>query len=305
MKSALPAAIAHAERQQKIHGVLDYIFTHLDQEVTLQTLSQVAHYSPFHLQKLFKEFVGESPKQYALKLRLETAFHVLIIHPHKSIQEVALDGGFSSAAVFSRAMRNYFGHPPEKLRMLSHKAKMKLLHGDTYAHQSIHPHQRLTHTQTDLVPASEHPIIQVIREKPVKGIYQLASFNQPGKIRQAFQALAYYAQTHDVNMKHVSGILAPIQRNIYKAFLPLPQDQLHALPFPRCEIKGGTYATFMVIGDLVQSQKTGHYFIHHWLPRSGYKVAGIEGFETFTGDPASTPYYQLQRQIHIPIEPVL
>lgn len=301
----MSATSAQAERQHKIHQVIDYIFTHLNQEITIQTLSKVAHYSPFHLQKLFKQFVGESPKQYALKLRLETAFHLLIIHPHKSIQEIALDGGFSSPAVFSRAMKNNFGYSPEQLRQLPHRAQMKILHGNTPASQVARPKQDPAVTQVGIVPSAGHPIIHVIRKEPVNGIYQLAPFNQAEKVQQAFQALLRFAVAHNLCTKYVYGILAPHQRNSYKTFLPFSPDWPLSPPFPQYEIEGGTFATFTVSGDLKQTSKVAHYFIHCWLPENGYKIAGINGFETFSGNPAATPYFQLQRQIHIPIEPVL
>lgn len=116
------------EQKRRIDHVVHYISDHLDDQVSLETLAGVAHYSPFHLQKVFKQIVGDSPKQYTIKLRLETAFHLLVIHPQKSVQEISVESGFSSPAVFSRAMKRYFGHSPEQIRHLPHSAKMKLLH---------------------------------------------------------------------------------------------------------------------------------------------------------------------------------
>lgn len=66
--------------------------------------------------------------QYSLKLRTETAFLLLIIQPNQTIGEIALDCGFSSPAVFSRAMRNHFGCSPGQLRALPHRQRMALLH---------------------------------------------------------------------------------------------------------------------------------------------------------------------------------
>lgn len=301
----MSATTAQAERQYKMNQVIDYIFTHLDQEITIQTLGKVAHYSPFHLQKLFKQLVGESPKQYTLKLRLETAFHLLVIHPHKTIQEIALDGGFSSPAVFSRAIKNYFGYSPEQLRQLPHREKMKILHGATPTPNPSLLNQHPSVTRPDIAAAPGHPVIQVIRKESVKGIYQLAPFNHPEKIQQVFQALLRFASTHNFSTKHLYGILTPHQRNTYKAFLPLRDATAKSSPFPVSEIKGGTFATFTVSGDLKQTSKAAHYFLQRWLPESGYKIDGIAGFETFSENPASTPYFQLQRQIHIPIEPAL
>ena len=101
------------------------------------------------------------------------------------------------------------------------------------------------------------------------------------------------------------GILGPHQRNTYKAFLPVNTKAPVTDKFPFVEIKGGQFATFKVRGNLRQTNKAAHYFYHRWLPESGFKIAGVTGFETFSENPATTPYYQLEREIHIPIEPAL
>ena len=107
-----------ADRELRVARVIDYIFTHSDQDLSRRCLSAVAHYSSEHLPKLFKQMVGQSPKQYSLRLRLETAFHYLVIRPQRSVQEIGFDCGFSALSLFSRAMKNYFGHSPEQIRQI-------------------------------------------------------------------------------------------------------------------------------------------------------------------------------------------
>ena len=60
---------------------------------------------------------------------------------------------------------------------------------------------------------------------------------------------------------------------------------------------------FTVSGDLRITNKAAHYFYRRWLPASGFRIAGIAGFERFEGNPAEIPYESLKRTIHIPIEP--
>jgi AraC family transcriptional regulator len=185
----MPDSLAGTERKKRIDYVIDYILANPATQISLQTLAGLAHYSPFHLQKIFKEIIGESPKQYMLKLRLESAFHLLIIHPHKSIQEIAADSGFSSHAVFSRAIRSYFGYSPGQLRELSHLQRMKILYA---------VNQKLPRHTIPPSPASPGPVtIQTIKKGPVKGIYRIAPFDDPEKIQQAFQELNRIARTRD------------------------------------------------------------------------------------------------------------
>lgn len=305
----MPVNISNIERKRRIDHTLHHIFGHLDGPLSLQSLAGVAHYSPFHLQKVFKQLIGESPKQYILKLRLETAFHLMIIHPQKPIQEISIDAGFSSPAVFSRAIKNYFGHSPEQIRDMPHKEKMKLLHTAT---QKSAPDQTPTTTPSpaptaDSTLSAGKATIHTVKKACVTGIYLIAPFDHPGKIQAAFNQLFMIARSHDWSTpgSGMYGILSPHQRNTYKAFLPVNPAAPGIDNFPLIEIKGGQFATFKVRGDLKQTNKAAHYFYNRWLPDSGFKIAGVTGFETFSDNPSLTPYYQLEREIHIPIEPAL
>jgi AraC family transcriptional regulator of adaptative response/methylated-DNA-[protein]-cysteine methyltransferase len=57
-----PNSLTPAERS--IKAALDYIEAHLDQTITLSTLSQVSGFSPHHLQETFKRIIGLSPKSF-------------------------------------------------------------------------------------------------------------------------------------------------------------------------------------------------------------------------------------------------
>ena len=65
------------EYQSRIRKVLAYIQENLSEELPLEKLSEVAFFSPFHFQKIFSKYVGESPKQYIMRLRLERIAHYL------------------------------------------------------------------------------------------------------------------------------------------------------------------------------------------------------------------------------------
>src|SRR5882762_5047940 len=106
------------EYTNRINEVINFILKNLTDDLPLEKLAKVANYSPFHFQKLFKEVVGESPKQYIIRMRLETAAHFLIMHRYKSVTEVSLDCGFSSPATFARAFKNYFDITAEELRTI-------------------------------------------------------------------------------------------------------------------------------------------------------------------------------------------
>lgn len=53
---------------KRINQALAFIDEHLDGELSLQTISSVACYLPFHLHRLFKAITGETVNAYINKL---------------------------------------------------------------------------------------------------------------------------------------------------------------------------------------------------------------------------------------------
>lgn len=287
------------EYKLRIDKVIDYILQNLNNDISLEALSGVANYSPFHLQKIFKQIIGETPKQYIIKLRLETALHLMVIHPHKSIIEVSIDCGFSSPSVFSRAIKHFFGISPEEMRRLSPKEKIKVF-------RSKNPKFLAPQTELHSGSAIEKPIIQIKRINTIRGFYLSAVFDDTSKIQQSFKEVIQLANTYDLLSGHtkVYGIVNPHHCNVYRTFVSIPANQSLSNKFNVTEIKAGKYASFKIRGDKKETLKAAHFFYHKWLPGSGYRIGDVVGFETFTGSPELTPYNKLERDFYIPIVPV-
>jgi len=84
-------------------------------DVSLAALAERAGWSPFHLQREFSRVFGETPKQYALRVRLTRAAAALAA-PDASVREVAATAGFGSAEAFARAFKQHFGCTPSRYR---------------------------------------------------------------------------------------------------------------------------------------------------------------------------------------------
>lgn len=96
-------------------ALLVHIQANLDSDLTLESLSQRVGLSAPHFQRVFKALVGESPKQYVLRLRLERAAFRLLVHD-ETVLEIALHGGFGSHETFTRAFHRRFGLTPNSYR---------------------------------------------------------------------------------------------------------------------------------------------------------------------------------------------
>jgi AraC family transcriptional regulator len=74
--------------------LLVHIQAHLDGDLSLPALSRKAGLSPLHLQRRFKAAIGETPKAYTSRLRLERgAFRLM---QDANVLDIALDCGFQS-----------------------------------------------------------------------------------------------------------------------------------------------------------------------------------------------------------------
>ncbi len=104
------------EYERRINQVIDYIVTHLDAELSLDALADVACFSKFHFHRIFSGLIGETVNDFVRRLRLEKAAYLLIFDRKKSITEIALDCGFSSSQNFAKTFKPYFGMTPSALR---------------------------------------------------------------------------------------------------------------------------------------------------------------------------------------------
>lgn len=104
---------------KQLQKVIDFIGQHIDEEMTLEKLSEISCLSKFHFHRLFTAFTGMSLLQYIRWLRLKRAAHQLIVNKDESILNIAINAGFESHEAFSRAFKNACGLSPSQYRQSS------------------------------------------------------------------------------------------------------------------------------------------------------------------------------------------
>lgn len=79
---------------QTIGRALDYIRDHVDEQPSLETIAAATGLSPFHFQRVFREWVGLTPKQYVQHLTLANAKSALLgrVGTLETAQSVGLSG---------------------------------------------------------------------------------------------------------------------------------------------------------------------------------------------------------------------
>lgn len=92
----------------RMERVIDYIYANYGEVLDIDELADVAAFSRFHFHRMFSGLVGETVGDFIKRTRLERSASRLVDNPLESITEVAMNCGFSSPSVFSRAFRERF-----------------------------------------------------------------------------------------------------------------------------------------------------------------------------------------------------
>jgi AraC family transcriptional regulator len=102
--------------RNKLYSVTEYIDAHLDTELTLEQLATVAHLSPYHFARLFKNSMGLPPHQYVIARRVERAKELLQARKRLPLAEVAAEVGFSDQSHFTRHFKRIVGVTPRQFQ---------------------------------------------------------------------------------------------------------------------------------------------------------------------------------------------
>jgi AraC-like DNA-binding protein len=92
----------------------EYLQAHYAQEIALQDLANMAHLSPFHLARIFRQAVGLPPHVYQTQLRLARAKTLLA--QGFDVSYVATETGFCDESHFARHFKRNFLATPGSYR---------------------------------------------------------------------------------------------------------------------------------------------------------------------------------------------
>lgn len=95
--------------------IKEYIDKHYMEPITLQTMGEALHISPYYLSHVFKQMSGYSPVQYLLRRRIGEA-QTLLITTDLSITRIAELVGYDTQSYFNLQFTKNVGMSPGKFR---------------------------------------------------------------------------------------------------------------------------------------------------------------------------------------------
>lgn len=106
---------------RQIAQLTDYILAHLHTSLSLETLAQQVGLSSYHFAHLFRQATGETPHQFVIRTRLETAQR-LLRETDWPLSQVALSVGFQSQSHFTQVFKERLGETPRQYRQTHGKS---------------------------------------------------------------------------------------------------------------------------------------------------------------------------------------
>ncbi len=100
---------------ERLRRVRDYVEAHLDEDLSLTVLADIACLSPYHFSRSFKEAAGVGPQRYVIQCRLERA-KTLLRRTREPLALIAQDVGFADQSHLNSIFHREVGVTPGRFR---------------------------------------------------------------------------------------------------------------------------------------------------------------------------------------------
>jgi AraC family transcriptional regulator len=111
----VPLPTSRGLSPERLRRVRDYVEAHLDDDLSLTMLANIACLSPYHFSRSFKQATGVGPQRYVIQRRLECAKR-LLRHTHQPLALIAQEAGFADQSHLTQMFRREMGVTPGRFR---------------------------------------------------------------------------------------------------------------------------------------------------------------------------------------------
>jgi AraC family transcriptional regulator len=270
----------------RMDRVIAYVFDHLDDDLDLTRLADVACLSPYHWHRIYHAMKGETVAVTVRRLRLHRATGWLA-NTEMPIDEVAARSGLGSVESFTRIFKSAYGMPPAKYRREG-------------SHRWFDPEAK------DRSSPMQHVEIRTLPQMQAATIPHRGSYME---IDRAFEKLfgalgarnllgpglrmfgIYYddpASVAEVELRSRAAIVAA-------STLPIEA------PLEQATIIGGQYAVLRHKGPYADMRGAYDWLYGTWLLQSGREPADAPCVEEYLNTPRDTPPADLLSDICLPL----
>jgi len=233
--------------------------------LTVAMLAEHAGMSDKHFQRCFLAVLGESPKSYVRRLRLQIAAY-LLKWSDASIVHLALGAGFETHAGFTKAFSKLYGMSPLQFRKatdLTPYLEFPREHPEAF----------------DLEAAQSTQLAVRIQEVPDQRLAVMRSIGPTSKMATIWLKMLDWAKRR--GLFNQESIFLGIHNDYwdtfaegkyrYDAAIVVPEDFEVDDEVNTMRLPGGPVAMTEFQGSVAEADRTWGRFTDQWLPVSGYR----------------------------------
>lgn len=105
----------YMDRKKLVDQSIDHIIQHLDDDLSLDSISAQFYISKYHFSRIFKEETGESIYAFMKRCKIDQSAIDMKLNPMKTVTDIGLDYGYSSSN-YSSVFRKHHDTSPSMFR---------------------------------------------------------------------------------------------------------------------------------------------------------------------------------------------
>lgn len=277
------------EYQKQVNMIVEYINSHLDEDLDLTSLAEKANFSPFHFHRIMKAFLGESLGAFIVRLRIETAAR-LLRYSDMPIQDIAYRTGYDMPSSLSKSFKSFYGISPIEFRNDKNYTIMRVLQLNENLELKAPKIKEIASRQVIFIRAC--------------GKYSEIDFGASwGRLWQFVKENKLFSK----GIEHIciyfdspNEIEADKLRTDICLIIPKTAEPKGEVGVK--EIDGGKYAVFLYQGPYENLGAVYNTIFAKWLPESNCKLRNVPVFEKYLNNPDMTSPDKLKTEIYVPIE---
>ncbi|BBI30832.1 AraC family transcriptional regulator [Cohnella abietis] len=288
----------------RINKVMNYIDNHLEEDLSLASLSRIAAFSPFHFHRIFKAIVGENVNEFVKRIRIEKSAHYLENRSDLSITDIASACGFTSLSTFSRAFSEHFevsARDYRKNRQHSKNSQVYRKKGQEVL--GVESYSEYVATGVSDQMSVEQVRIERLPELHVAYVRNRFGFSKgifSKEIVDSFSKTEAWLRQNNLDLRKSIEIgitydnpdITENEKCRYDAAFTIPAELTDSLDHEEVgiqDVPGGLYAVYTIRLTNVSSEEEviaqlGHvvdYMYGRWLPDSDYLLANRPCLEIY------------------------
>jgi AraC family transcriptional regulator len=272
----------------RIERVLVYISDHLDDDLGMDCLAEVACFSAYHFHRIYRGLVGETVTQTVRRLRLHRAAGDLI-RSSNDIDAIAKRAGYGSVEAFSRAFKLAYKKAPANYRYHVRETPVNLLQQER---------------NTGMFSVE-------IKDFAARKIAAIAHRGNYMEIGQTFEKVFMWGIKNNLLTPTTVGLglyyddPSDVPTDCLRAeagFVVEHDCQDNDIGLRTIDVRGGRYAVLRFKGPYAELEKGYDYLFGPWLNGSGEIPIDAPVVECYLNDPKSTEPSELLTDICIALE---